>query len=877
MSLPRGFCQKILDSTAFAIVAGTYTHLQESLFSTIYHGRNEKTKNIVGMFVKTFPIYCRWSADKKISELLREMTEQINNSRANDLFSYADLNSICPMKNTPIFAYHGLIKTVAEFCGKPCKEEILDKKTTGNNLGFELMAAADGMQIHIEYNSALYSENLIKNFAACYENILRQLLTKNLIGEIEIIDDEQKNLLDAFNKTEIDYDKTQTVVSLFDAAAKKFSSNTAVIFNDKKFTYAEVDAKSNDIAAYILQKNIGRGDVVSILIPRSEFMPVAALGALKAGCAYQPLDSTYPPERLNFMVKDAAAKMLITTKNLRNLITDFDGEILFTDEIPRAENFSLPKIQPEDIFILLYTSGSTGVPKGVKLTHKNLVCFIDWYKKFYNLTEKNCVGAYASFGFDANMFDTYPALTSGAALCIVPEEMRLDLEAMNNYFEKNSVTHAFMTTQVGRQFATDIENKSLKYLTVGGEKLVTVNPPKNYNFYNIYGPTESTILITAFKVEKAEKNIPIGKAIDNVKLYVVDTNGHRVPVGALGELWAAGLHVGAGYLNRPEKTAEVFIKNPFDGGEYENVYKTGDIVRYRADGNIEFIGRRDGQVKIRGFSIELSEVEAVIREFDGVKDATVAAFDSPAGGKFIAAYVVGDEKISVADLNKFISERKPPYMIPAVTMQIEKIPLNQNGKVNRRALPAPELQAAKVEDVQRSFNILEKTLIEIIGEILGLKEFGVTTELNYLGLASISAIKLSTKIYKKFGVNIPVKNLLGGTVETVENEILQSFMSGQISEQKNISAQKNSAKISGIQRGIYLECMKKPLETIYNVPFICNFQNDLNISELAAAVKKIVENHQSLNIHFELREEDIMQVVNAKTEIDIPVKNISEN
>ena len=474
------------------------------------------------------------------------MTEQIKNSRANDLFSYADLNQICQMKNTPIFAYHGLIKTVTEFCGKPCKEEILDKKTTGNALGFELMVAADGMQIHIEYNSVLYSENLIKNFAACYENILRQLLTKNLIGEIEIIDDEQKNLLDAFNKTEIDYDKTQTVVSLFDAAAKKFSSNTAVIFNDKKFTYARVDKKSNDIAAYILSKDIGRGDVVSILIPRCEFMPVAALGALKAGCTYQP-------ERLNFMVKDAAAKMLITTKDLRNLITDFDGEILFVDEIPAAENFSLPKIQPEDIFILLYTSGSTGVPKDVKLTHKNLVCVIDWYKKFYNLTEKNCVGAYASFGFDANMFDTYPALTSGAALCIAPEEMRLDLEAMNNYFEKNKVTHAFMTTQVGRQFVTDIENKSLKYLTVGGEKLVTLNPPKNFNLVNAYGPTEGTILITAFKVEEAEKNIPIGKAINNVKLYVVDTNGQRVPVGALGELWAAGLHVGAGYLNRPRK------------------------------------------------------------------------------------------------------------------------------------------------------------------------------------------------------------------------------------------------------------------------------------------------------------------------------------
>ena len=780
----KNFCRankisaSALTSTAFAIVAGTYTNQQEALFSTIYHGRSERTKNLAGMFVKTLPVYCRWTGDKKVAELLREMTAQIQAARDNDLFSFADVNAICPMNNAPLFAYHGLVKTVTEFCGKPCREEILDKKTTGKALAVELMVAADEMELHIEYNAARYSGGFIENFAACYENVLRQLMEKTFVREVELLNADQIKILDAFNATEVAYDKTQTVVSLFAAAAENFPNNTAVIFDAKKFSYRELDALSNDVAACILSKNIGSGDVVSILIPRSEFMPVTALGALKAGCAYQPLDPTYPPERLNFMIKDASAKILITTKELRPLITDFDGEVLFVDEIPRAENVSLPEVKPENIFILLYTSGSTGVPKGVRLTHKNLVCFIHWYKKFFSLNESHCVGAYASFGFDANMFDTYPALTSGAALCIVPEEMRLDLEAINAYFEKNGVTHAFLTTQVGRQFATDIENHGLKYLTVGGEKLVTLDPPKNYLLVNAYGPTECTILITAFKVEKAESNIPIGKPIDNVKLYVVDANGHRVPVGACGELLAAGLHVGAGYLNRPEKTAEVFIKNPFDGGEYESVYKTGDVVRWRADGNIEFVGRRDGQVKIRGFRVELTEVEAVIREFPSVKDATVAAFDHPAGGKFVAAYVVGEEKIDIDALNKFIAERKPPYMVPAVTMQIDKIPLNQNSKVNRRALPKPELQAAQTGDVKRSFNVLEKSLIEIIGGVIGLKEFGATTELKYLGLASISAIKLSTRLYKTFGVNIPVKNLLGGTLESIEDELLTFLLSG---------------------------------------------------------------------------------------------------
>ncbi|MBR3747150.1 MAG: AMP-binding protein, partial [Selenomonadaceae bacterium] len=307
----RNFCKankfsaSALTSAAFALTVGIYTNQQESLFSTIYHGRDERTKNIVGMFVKTLPVYCRWTGDEKISDILSEVTEQIKSARENDLFSFADLNQICPMNNTPLFAYHGLIKTTAELCGKPCKEEILDVNTTGKPLEVELMSVADGMQILIGYNSACYSEKFIETFAACYENVLRQLMTKTFVREVELLDDEQIKNLDAFNKTEVDYDKSQTVVSLFNAAAEKFPDNTAIIFEDKKFSYREVDSLSNDIAAYILSKNIGSGDVVSILIPRCEFMPITALGALKAGCAYQPLDSTYPPERLNFMVKDA--------------------------------------------------------------------------------------------------------------------------------------------------------------------------------------------------------------------------------------------------------------------------------------------------------------------------------------------------------------------------------------------------------------------------------------------------------------------------------------------------------------------------------------------------------------------------------------------
>ena len=256
------------------------------------------------------------------------------------------------------------------------------------------------------------------------------------------------------------------------------------------------------------------------------------------------------------------------------------------------------------------------------------------------------------------------------------------------------------------------------------------------------------ICVTMYHVSQNEENIPIGKPLDNVKLYVVDSNNHRVPVGALGELLIAGHHVGDGYLNRPGKTQEVFVDNPFSENK---LYKTGDVVRYHSDGNIEIFGRRDGQVKIHGFRIELAEVEAVIRDFPGIKDTAVTAFDNEAG-KYVAAYIVSDEKVDINAFNEFIKSQKPPYMVPAITMQIDKIPLNQNHKVDRRALPKPEIKYEEAADVKRSLNILEKELYEITREIISLNEIPVTVPLINLGLDSILSIRFALRIDEKFGV-----------------------------------------------------------------------------------------------------------------------------
>lgn len=354
---------------------------------------------------------------------------------------------------------------------------------------------------------------------------------------------------------------------------------------------------------------------------------------------------------------------------------------------------------------------STGTPKGTMMEHQNIMAFSVAHIQLTELNENSVVGAYASYCFDACLMEMYPTLSVGATVHIIEEDIRLDLVALNKYFESNNITHAFMTTQVARQFTTEIDNRSLKYLLTGGEKLVPLEPPKKYKLINGYGPTECTVYTTSQVVDKLYYRIPFGNGMPNMKLYVVDKQKRRLPYGALGELCASGRQVSRGYLNRPEKTAEAYENNPYCNDEgYERFYHTGDIVRFMNDGRVDFIGRNDGQVKIRGLRIELSEVEKIIRAYPNIKEATVIAKNLEGGGKCINAYIVSDKQIDIEKLNEFIKETKPPYMVPDGTLQIDEIPLNVNGKVDKRKLP--EIKATVKKKTKDNSQTRELTMLK---------------------------------------------------------------------------------------------------------------------------------------------------------------------
>lgn len=866
---------------AMAVFAGA----DQSLLASAMSGRTEEIKNSCGMFVRTLPMVNSIRPDRSVDEFLKELDEQTTAHRNHSLYTYLDLSHELNISLKISFAYQGdMINDRVMFDGEERRMRFLRANESDYDMRLYLWRKNGEYLFEAIYRSDHYTREFMDSLSAACEQVLSEMLKKDRLSDIELVSKEQKAILDGFNQTGKEYEKCD-IVTLFRRQAKALPDNTAVIFGDKKFSYSQVDAITERLGGYLKAKGIGREDVVSVLIPRSEYIVLVSLGVLKSGAAYQPLDPSYPSERLEFMIEDAAAKLLIADRSLKDLVPRYKGEILYTDEIgalPKTEELTdTPK--SGDRFIMLYTSGTTGVPKGVMLEHGNLSAFCAWHREYFSLTPDSIVAAYASYGFDADMMDLYPTLTSGATLVMIPEEIRLDFKAIKQCFDEHGVTHSFMTTQVGRQFAQFYDGGSLKHLYVGGEKLTPICLDRSFAFHNCYGPTECTVISTIFKVDRLYKRVPIGKPLDNLKLYVVDPEGRRLPVGAPGELLVAGHQVARGYLNRPEKNAEAFVKNIYDSEEgYERAYRTGDVVRILPDGNIDFVGRNDGQVKIRGFRIELPEVEAVIGEFPGINDVTVQAFDEEGGGKFIAAYIVSEKKIDVAALNDFIRSKKPPYMVPAATMQIDAVPLNQNQKVNKRALPRPVFNTQSEAEEKRTMTLLEEQIISCIHEATGDAEIGVSGSLVNYGLDSINSIRLVPLFSERFGIELPVTKLLDGmSVIDIENTIIEKW--GEIVQNgsslgpvEKSHERKDSYPLSSVQLAVYYDAIKNEGQCLYNIPMCYAFRSKVDPERLQRAVRKVIEAHPYLNTHLILEKGELRQVRNDEADVDVAALSMSE-
>lgn len=768
-------------NAAFAFVLARYSGSEQVLYATAYHGRDDRLSRSAGMFVKTYPVYADLSSCKTTSGLITALDRHITGNRENSLFPYSDFCRDTRLKPQILFSYQGDLLKSMDFCGMTVTPELLPVKDVKSSFELTVRRVGDGFEAFADYDQSLYDDEIIRAMLEAFDKVLHDMLTDIKLSELDMLTDGRLAELDSRNCPEdASVEPFEDIVNMFRERADSTPEDTAVVFLDQVISYSELDQVTDNIAAYLRARDIGKEDIVAVLIPRSENMVIASLGVLKTGAAYQPLDPIYPVERLRFMLGDTHAKFLIADRSLMTRLSDYNGPVLYTDEIPLLPDAKRVRVNiaPEDLFIVLYTSGSTGVPKGVMLEHGNITAFCRNYAENFSLDSSSRVAAYASYGFDAHLMDMYPALITGAQIHIIEEGLRSSLLAIKDYFNQNHITHSFMTTQIGRQYADIFPDADYPhYLLTGGERLVPVAPPTAYDLYNVYGPAECTVFTNRYKIDRLYDRVPIGKAMSGTRQYVVDKNGRRLPPGAPGELIIAGSSVGRGYLDRPELNSRVFIKNPFsDDKGFERAYRTGDIVRLLSNGCIDYIGRNDSQVKVRGFRVELGEVESIIRRFPGIKDATVQSFDDPDGGSLVAAYIVSDELIKHEELDAFILENKPPYMLPSVTIQLNKIPLNRNQKVNRRALPIPQKTN---EDLLPPQNELQKKIFDCIARVIGTTAFGINTDIFYAGLSSIGALRLNVMLSNRFDVPVSLADLRrNNTVLGLEKYIYSSKHTG---------------------------------------------------------------------------------------------------
>lgn len=887
----HGLRENALFLGAFSYALAKYTGQDESLFCTVSNGRyNPGLENTMGMLVRTLPVYTKFNEEARSYDYLKEVQDAFFETMRNEQYSFAEMSKYYGIKKDIVYNYLGDGLKEFDLNGNKIPLEFIERNSGISNIAMLVYKKDQSYELAFEYRTDLYKQKTIESFAKMIIQIVDGLIKGMRLKDITLVSQGDLDDYGLFNKNTIDYDRNITVVDMFHSQVEKNPENLAVVFKDKTFTYHELNEISEQLAIYLKEKGVKKGTPVAIMINRSEMMAICPLGILKAGGVYQPIDANYPRERISHMLKDSGTNILITDYELKEFIPEFHGEILYTKDIeklPVGKSTNLPKPIGEDLFVLLYTSGSTGMPKGCMIEHRNISNSCLVYQNKFQITQDDISAAYSSFSFDASLVDFYPYLTKGACVHIIPEEIRFNMEKIDHYYRQNKISMAVFTTQLGRQYVSEYgDNPYLKALIVGGEKLVPCEPP-SFGFYNGYGPTECTVMVSSFKVDKKYTTVPVGKPIANCDIYILDKYNRLLPIGVPGELCVAGYQVSRGYFNREDLTKEKFISNPYSNqAGYETIYKTGDICRYLTDGNIEFIGRRDFQVKIRGFRIELTEIEEKIRQYKAVKDSTVIAKDLPSGGKSIVAYIVGDEKIDINTLREFISKELPHYMVPSDIMQIESIPLNQNCKVDKKKLPEIKYKNNTQQLTIRPLTMLEKQLTEMISDILGHTDFGIDSNLIYRGLNSLTTIKLGSLISKKYGYSPDVKQMMKHcSIIYLQDEIqkylleahVEAHQKGKMEKNKNQEKKKTRYyPLSHSQRGIYYESMKRPNDTIYNIPTITKLPQKLDIQMFKKAVETVLKAHPYISTHLKVVDMDVMQQRNDNKDIDIKYIKIKE-
>ena len=740
---------------------------------------------------------------------------------------------------------------------------------------------------------------------------------QQLDGEQFLTDTEKHKLLVEWNNTTSDYPQDKCIHELFEATVERTPLSVAVVFEGEQLTYRELNARANQVAHHLQTLGVGPEVLVGICVERSLEMIVGLLGILKAGGAYVPLDRSYPPERLAFMLENSSVQVLLTQQQLVESLPLHQAHIVCLDtdwEVIARQSEENPAsgVMPDNLTYVIYTSGSTGKPKGVAMSHRPLLNLIEWQLQNSTLPDGAKTLQFSPISFDVSFQEIFSTWCAGGTLVLISDEVRRDPVQLLHFLKLEAIARLFLPFVALQQLAEVADGQeavptSLREVITAGEQLQITRQIANWftklnncTLHNQYGPSESHV-VTAFTLTGSPSSWPalppIGRPINNTQIYLLDDQLQPVPSGVSGELYIGGIALARGYLNRLDLTEERFIPNPFShkpdvssfGAAPEELagrestlrlYKTGDNARYLADGNIEYLGRIDEQVKIRGYRIELGEIEAALWQHPDVRSVAVTVREDVPGNKRLVTYVVPNQEAAptVNDLRRFLKEKLPDYMVPDRFVFLKTLPLTPSGKVNRKALPAPDTTRLNTEvGFVSPSTPVEEVLAGIWVEVLGIESVGVRDNFLELGGHSLLATQVISRVRQAFQVELPLRSLFEApTVAELAKRIeeghreklcLQASLIQPVFRHQNLP-------LSWSQQQLWFLAQLEPDTPVYNEPCTIRFTGALDVDALSKALNEIIKRHESLRTRFITVDGQLVQAIAPPDTFNLPVVDL---
>ncbi|NOU89221.1 amino acid adenylation domain-containing protein [Paenibacillus sp. LMG 31460] len=756
-----------------------------------------------------------------------------------------------------------------------------------SNVIFQFSKADEQVELVVQYNNGMYSEFLMKQIAFHLIHFLRSALNEpdRSLADLELVSKAEKmTLLDEFNQTGAVFPQDQTIHGLFEEQVQRTPERVAASCGEERLTYRQLNERANSLARNLRSHGVGPDVRVGLLARRSLDMIVGILATLKAGGAYVPLDPDYPHERTQFMLEDSGAHVLLTQPHLADkapydgVILDLNDAVLYAGDSTNLE----PVNGPHDMAYIIYTSGTTGKPKGVMIEHQNVVRLLVHDRLQFDFSERDVWTVFHSFCFDFSVWEMYGALLYGGRCVVVPKTTAQNPKAFAQLLRQEQVTVLNQTptafyTLIHEELQQPGKGLAVRCVIFGGEALnpIMLKPWKmkypDTLLINMYGITETTVHVTYKEItdREIETNLSnIGRPIPTLTSYIFDAQRRLVPIGVVGELYVGGDGVARGYLNREELTAERFVANPYK--PEERLYRSGDLARLLPSGEMEYFGRIDHQVKIRGHRIELGEIETQLLRHERIMEATVLAQDDEQGQKFLCAYFISDGELTVSELRAHIGSDLPAYMIPSYFVKLDKIPLTSNGKIDRKALPKPEggLDSGTAYVAPRTE--LEAGIAQIWQEVLGCSQVGVLDDFFALGGHSLKAMSLLTALHKAYDVEVPLSLMF----ETPNIEAVARYLEANGEESGGYSAirpapQQDVYPVSSAQKRMFIINQVEGSGTGYNMPGMFILKGKLDRNRLEEAFRRLIERHETLRTSFETVNGEPFQRVHASVPFEI--------